>query len=117
VSAELAGQRPLLERAAAGDPEAFARIHDDQVEGVHRYLLAWTGDRARAAELTDQVFRSARRWLPTRDQEEAGPDPQREVLVLRLLCGHSLDHTAHLSGYPAGQSSTSSSPPACPSGT
>jgi DNA-directed RNA polymerase specialized sigma24 family protein len=137
VPAEIAGQRPLLERAAAGDREAFARIHDDQVEGVHRYLLAWTGDPARAAELTAQVFRSAPRWLPITapDQEEAGawliamardavqnptatrppptgppgnavealarlPDPQREVLVLRLLCGHSLAHSAHLSGYP-----------------
>jgi DNA-directed RNA polymerase specialized sigma24 family protein len=135
VPAEIAGQRPLLERAAAGDREAFARIYDDQVADVHRYLLAWTGDPARAAELTAQVFRSAPRWLPTRDQDEAGawliamardavqnptatrppptgppgnaiealarlPDPQREVLVLRLLCGHSLAHSAHLSGYP-----------------
>jgi DNA-directed RNA polymerase specialized sigma24 family protein len=26
-------------------------------------------------------------------------DPEREVAILRLLLGHSLDHTAHLSGY------------------
>jgi hypothetical protein len=26
-------------------------------------------------------------------------ESEREVLVLRLLCGHTLDHTAHLSGY------------------
>ena len=26
-------------------------------------------------------------------------EPEREVVVLRLLLGHSLDHTAHLSGY------------------
>ena len=26
-------------------------------------------------------------------------DPEREVVVLRLLLGHSLAHTAHLSGY------------------
>jgi DNA-directed RNA polymerase specialized sigma24 family protein len=137
VPAEIAGQRPLLERAAAGDREAFAHIHDDQVGGVHRYLLAWTGDPARAAELTAQVFHSAPRWLPITapDREEAGawliamardavqdptatrpppagppgnavealarlPAPQREILVLRLLCGHSLAHSAHLSGYP-----------------
>jgi DNA-directed RNA polymerase specialized sigma24 family protein len=48
----MAGQRPLLERAAAGDREAFALVYDDQVEGVYRYLLAWTGDRIEAAELT-----------------------------------------------------------------
>ena len=137
MPAEIAGQRPLLERAAAGDREAFARIYDDQVEGVYRYLLAWTGDRIDAAELTVQVFHSAIGWLPTTagpegeaaawliamsrdaiahrggraDRGSAGPagdvvaavgrlgEPQQEVVVLRLLLGHSLDHTAHLSGY------------------
>ena len=136
LPAEIAGQRPLRERAAAGDREAFARIYDQQVDGVYRYLLAWTGDRTQAAELAGQVFRSAPRWLPATagDQNEAGAwliamardavqgpaagrdpptgpprgaveaaarlgGPQREVAVLRLLCGHSLGHTAHLSGY------------------
>jgi RNA polymerase sigma-70 factor (ECF subfamily) len=137
----MAGQRPLLERAAGGDREAFARLYDDQVEGVFRYLLAWTGDRAEAADLTGQVFRDAFGWLPATAGGEveagawliamardavaqrrgsgwiAGPegprapasdavaavarlgDPEREVVVLRLLLGHSLAHTAHLSGY------------------
>src|SRR5215217_675282 len=138
----MAGQRPLLERAAAGDREAFARLYEDQVEGVYRYLLAWTGDRAEAAELTGQVFHNALAWLPATAGGEgeagawliamardavaqrrgsgwiagpAGPedapapdavaavarlgDPEREVVVLRLLLGHSLAHTAHLSGY------------------
>jgi DNA-directed RNA polymerase specialized sigma24 family protein len=140
----MAGQRPLLERAAAGDREAFARLYEDQVEGVYRYLLAWTGDRAEAAELTGQVFRGALTWLPATVGGEgeagawliamardavaqrrgsgwiagpAGPDgaggpatdavaavarlgdAEREVVVLRLLLGHSLAHTSHLSGY------------------
>jgi DNA-directed RNA polymerase specialized sigma24 family protein len=142
VPAEMAGQRPLLERAAAGDREAFARLYEDQVEGAYRYLLAWTGDRAEAAELTGQVFHNALAWLPATAGGEgeagawliamardavaqrrgsgwiagpAGPedapasdavaavarlgDPEREVVVLRLLLGHSLAHTAHLSGY------------------
>jgi DNA-directed RNA polymerase specialized sigma24 family protein len=147
VPAEIAGQRPLLERAAAGDREAFARLYDAQVEGVYRYLLAWTGDRGEAAELTAEVFHGALAWLPVtaagegeagawliamaRDAvaqrrgsawiagraADAGPggagtgpraavaalgrlgDPEREVAVLRLLLGHSLGHTAHLSGY------------------
>ena len=64
VPAEMAGQRPLLERAAAGDREAFARLYDGQVEGVYRYLLAWTGDRSEAATLTSRVFHSALAWLP-----------------------------------------------------
>jgi DNA-directed RNA polymerase specialized sigma24 family protein len=144
VPAEIAGQRPLLERAAAGDREAFARLYDGQVEGVYRYLLAWTGDRATAAELTGQVFRGALGWLPVTAAGEgevgawliamardavaqrrgsgwiAGPaaleapkapvsdvvaavarlgDPEREVVVLRLLLGHSVAHASHLSGY------------------
>ncbi|HEV3012972.1 MAG TPA: hypothetical protein VG499_06845, partial [Actinomycetota bacterium] len=125
----------MLERAAAGDREAFALVYDDQVEGVYRFLLAWTGDRAEAAELTAQVFHAAAGWLPSTTGAEgeagawliamardataqrprlspaAGPagdvvtattrlgEPEREVVVLRLLLGHSLDHTAHLSGY------------------
>ncbi|HKQ02816.1 MAG TPA: hypothetical protein VJ735_21035, partial [Actinomycetes bacterium] len=143
MTAELAGQRPLLERAAAGDREAFALVYDTQVEGVYRYLLAWTGDPSETAELTANVFHAAMGWLPsttspegeaaawltamTRDAlaQHQGPsraggpadgappeapgdvaaavarlrEPEREVVVLRLLLGHSLDHTAHLSGY------------------
>jgi DNA-directed RNA polymerase specialized sigma24 family protein len=155
----MAGQRPLLERAAAGDREAFALLYDDQVDAVYRYLLAWTGNPAEAASLTRQVFHTALAWLPstTRKEVEAGAwliamardavaqrggaarvagaagvggvagvagaagvagsagtpgaaagavaavarlgDPEREVVVLRLLLGHSLAHTAHLSGY------------------
>jgi RNA polymerase sigma-70 factor, ECF subfamily len=64
VPAEIAGQRPLLERAAAGDREAFAQLYDAQVEGVYRYLLAWTGNRHAAADLTAQVFHTALGWLP-----------------------------------------------------
>jgi DNA-directed RNA polymerase specialized sigma24 family protein len=143
VPAEVAGQRPLLERAAAGDREAFACLFDDQVEGVYRYLLAWTGDRSEATELAGQVFRDAFGRLPVTAAGEveagawliamahdavarrgpgriAGPpgppgpgapapdavaavarlgDPEREVVVLRVLLGHSLSHTAHLSGH------------------
>ena len=129
----MAGQRPLLERAAAGDREAFAQLYDTQVDGIYRYLLAWSGDPAAAAALTGEVFSGAFSWLTvTQADTEAAAwltamardavaqrrgsgaspgaadpvaavtrlsDPKREVVVLRLLCGHSLDHTAHLSGF------------------
>ena len=52
MPAELAGQRPLLDRAATGDREAFALLYDTQVTGVYRYLLAWTGSPAEAVGLT-----------------------------------------------------------------
>jgi DNA-directed RNA polymerase specialized sigma24 family protein len=148
AAAEVARQRPLLERAARGDREAFARLYLTQVDGVYRYLLAWTGGQAAAKELTEQAFRAALAWLPvTAGGEAGGPqayggdagawlvamardavaqwreagwmdrgdrqapptgalaavtmlgDPEREVVVLRLLLGHSLAHTAQLSGY------------------
>ena len=70
LPAETAGQRPLLERAAAGDREAFALLYDDQVEAVYRYLLAWTGNPAEAASLTRQVFHTALAWLPSTAGEE-----------------------------------------------
>jgi DNA-directed RNA polymerase specialized sigma24 family protein len=148
-AAEIARMRPLLERAARGDREAFARLFLTQVDGVYRYLLAWTGDQAAAKDLTEQVFRAAQAWLAVAAGGEAGAprpepvdaadigawlvalardalaqrrqagwmadlqpppadplaavallgDPEREVVVLRLLLGHSLAHAAQLSGY------------------
>ena len=106
MPAEIAGQRPLLERAAAGDREAFALVYDDQVEGVYRYLLAWTGDRAEAAELTGQVFGNALAWLPA----PWGP--------VRVAIGSSAtdDRSRSASSLPvsvpvSGRSSANSSPP------
>jgi DNA-directed RNA polymerase specialized sigma24 family protein len=167
AAAEVTRQVPLLERAARGDREAFARLYLTQVDGVYRYLLAWTGGQAAAKELTEQVFRAALAWLPVTGGDAraphaepahagdvgawlvamardavaqrreagwiAGPpagsgepqggapvdregadrqpptdaleavallgDPEREVVVLRLLLGHSLAHSAQLSGY------------------
>ena len=64
VPAQLAGQRPQLAGRAGGDRDAFAELYDAQVEGVYRYLLAWTGERSEAAGLTSRVFHSALAWLP-----------------------------------------------------
>jgi RNA polymerase sigma-70 factor, ECF subfamily len=141
VAAEMEHERPLLERATAGDGAAFAQLYEENVDDVYRYLLACTGDEATARELTEQVFHNALTWLPViaggegdlaawlltsaRDAvvqhrgsgwvaapervDEPAPDvlvafdqlddAQREVVVLRLLLGHSLAHTAHLAGY------------------
>jgi DNA-directed RNA polymerase specialized sigma24 family protein len=143
VSVEIAGQRPLLERAMAGDGRALGELYEDNVDDVYRYLRAWTGDDVTAKELTEQVFHGALTWLPviaegesdlaawlmtmardalverrgagwTGGAEQLGEqapdvlvaaaqldDAQREVVVLRLLLGHSLAHTAHLAGHSA----------------
>ena len=140
VAAEMAHERPLLDRAAGGDASAFAQLYDENVDDVYRYLLAWTADEPTARELTEQVFANALTWMPViaggegdlaawlltsaRDAvvqqrgagwvaadgtDEPAPDvlvafnqlddAEREVVVLRLLLGHSLAHTAHLAGY------------------
>jgi RNA polymerase sigma-70 factor, ECF subfamily len=142
VGAEMERQRPLLERAIAGDGRALTELYEDNVDDVYRYLRAWTGDDAAAKDLTEQVFQGALTWLPVIAEGEgdlaawlmtmardavvqhrgagwmAGSEPggqspdvlvaaaqldgaQREVVVLRLLLGHSLAHTAHLTGYSA----------------
>ena len=143
LAIEIQHQRPLLERAIAGDGRALAELYDDHADDVYRYLRAWTADDASAKELTEEVFVGVLAWLPAIVEEAgdmatwlltmardavvqhrssgwvAGPEPvssqspdvllaagrlddaQREVVVLRLLLGHSLDHTAHLAGYSA----------------
>lgn len=142
VVAEIAAQRPLLKAAVSGkNPEAFAQLYDEHVDGVYRYVMGWTGDHATTRELVEQVFRGAITWLPviiggegdlgawliTMARDTIGQqrgnsaavgvpvpsgatvdlhkavaqldDAQREVVILRLLLGHSLAHTAHLAGY------------------
>ena len=64
VAAVVGHERPLLDRAAGGDPRAFAQLYDENVDDVYRYLLAWTADETTARELTEQVFANALTWLP-----------------------------------------------------
>jgi DNA-directed RNA polymerase specialized sigma24 family protein len=143
VAGEMERQRPLLERAVAGDGRALAELYEDNVDDVYRYLRAWTADDDAAKDLTGQVLHAMLTWLPAIAEGEgdlaawlmtaardavvqhqdagwlAGPeqvggqapdvlvaaaqldDVRREVVVLRLLLGHSLAHTAHLTGYSA----------------
>jgi DNA-directed RNA polymerase specialized sigma24 family protein len=143
VAAEMEREWPLMELATAGDRRALAKLYEDHVDDVYRYLRAWTGDDGVAKDLTAQVFHGALSWLPAIVDGEgdlaawlmttahdavvqhrgagwvASPeqldgqspdvlvaaaqldDAQREVVVLRLLLGHSLAHTAHLAGYSA----------------
>jgi len=49
-------QRELLERAKAGDSEAFAQLYDDCIERIYRYVYFRVTDEETAEDLTSQVF-------------------------------------------------------------
>ncbi len=53
----------LLQRAAAGDREAFVRLYDRFVDQVFRYTYYNVGQRAVAEQLTARVFMSAWREI------------------------------------------------------
>jgi RNA polymerase sigma-70 factor (ECF subfamily) len=49
-------QRGLLKLAQAGDSEAFARLYDECVERIYRYIYFRVTDEQTAEDLTSQVF-------------------------------------------------------------
>lgn len=53
----------LVQRAQAGDVEAFGQLYDRHVEHVFRYLQARLGSRALAEDLTSETFLRALRGL------------------------------------------------------
>lgn len=46
----------LLRRFRAGDRDAFAEVYAEHSGAVYRFARAMTGDRAKAAEITQDVF-------------------------------------------------------------
>lgn len=65
--------RELLRRFRAGDRDAFAEVYGDHSGAVYRFVRAMTGDRTKAAEITQDVFV----WLI---HHPDGFDPQRGEL-------------------------------------
>lgn len=49
-------QRGLLQLAKAGDSEAFARLYDDCMDRIYRYIYFRVTDEQTAEDLTSQVF-------------------------------------------------------------
>ncbi len=49
----------IAERAARRDVEAFARLYDEHLDTVYRYVLYKVGDAALAEELTEDVWAKA----------------------------------------------------------
>lgn len=67
----------LVERFRGGDREAFATLYREHFPAVFRFALYMTGDRARAAEITQDAFV----WLV---HHPADYDPKRGELAAFL---------------------------------
>ncbi|WP_344053661.1 ECF subfamily RNA polymerase sigma factor, BldN family [Streptomyces thermoalcalitolerans] len=55
----------LVERAQAGEPEAFGRLYDQYSDTVYRYIYYRVGGRATAEDLTSETFLRALRRIGT----------------------------------------------------
>jgi RNA polymerase sigma-70 factor, ECF subfamily len=62
----------LVERAQAGDAEAFAKLYDLNVARVYRYVYYHLGNQADAEDVTQQTFLQA--WRSVRTYKP-GPSP------------------------------------------
>ncbi|MEW6569248.1 MAG: sigma-70 family RNA polymerase sigma factor [Chloroflexota bacterium] len=54
----------LVQRAIDGDREAFARLYDEHVDRIYRYLLSRLGTPEAAEDVTSEVFLKAWEQLP-----------------------------------------------------
>jgi RNA polymerase sigma-70 factor (ECF subfamily) len=54
-----ADPRELARRAADRDPQAFAQLYDEHLNGIYRYVLYKVGDQTLAEDLTADVFAKA----------------------------------------------------------
>lgn len=70
--------RELLQRFRAGDRDAFSEVYAEHSGSVFRFALAITGDRAKAAEITQDAFV----WLI---HHPGGFDPERGELGAFLV--------------------------------
>ena len=59
---------PLMQRVREGDREAYRALYDKHLPAIVRYALRFTGNRARAEEMGQeiflQVYRARERWEP-----------------------------------------------------
>ena len=90
-AADLAEQRALVRRALAGDSGAFETLYRREAGRVFALSLRLTGDRVRAAELTQDVF--VRAWEHLGSFRGEGPLAPwlRRIAVTSLLAGARAD--------------------------
>ena len=68
----LPDERRLVQKAKAGDPEAFAQLYDAYVDSIYRYIYFRVSDDVLTEDLTSQVFLKAWEYL---DRYQAGSSP------------------------------------------
>jgi RNA polymerase sigma-70 factor (ECF subfamily) len=52
-------EETLIERAVAGDPEAFGELYVRHLDGIYRYVFYKVSSEKRAEDLTEQIFLKA----------------------------------------------------------
>lgn len=57
-------EQMLIRRAQAGNREAFARLYQEHVQAIYRYIVVRVSDEQLAEDLTGDVFTKALRGLP-----------------------------------------------------
>lgn len=63
-------ERALVQRAVAGDSQAFADLYEANLDRVFRYFYYRLGDRHEAEDLTEQVFLKA--WQSIKTYNDRG---------------------------------------------
>ncbi|MFA5098989.1 MAG: sigma-70 family RNA polymerase sigma factor [Candidatus Paceibacterota bacterium] len=59
------GDKNLIERAMAGEAEAFGQLYDKYQSGIYRFIYLKVGLREEAEDLTHQVFLKSWRNMPS----------------------------------------------------
>lgn len=70
-------ERRLVQKAQAGDPEAFAQLYDAYVDRIYRYIYFRVSDGTLTEDLTSQVFLKAWENL---DHYQVGSSPYLALL-------------------------------------
>lgn len=102
----LPDERRLVQKAKAGDPDAFAQLYDAYVDRIYRYIYFRVSDDALTEDLTSQVFLKAWEYL---DRYQAGTSPYLAwlyTIARNLVIDHyrtkretvNLDDIVHITG-------------------
>ena len=102
----LPDERRLVQKAKAGDPEAFAQLYDAYVDRIYRYIYFRVSDDSLTEDLTSQVFLKAWEYL---DRYKAGSSPYLAwlyTIARNLVIDHyrtkretvNLDDIVHITG-------------------